>query len=115
MPWSFARDSCLGQGRKYELFFSDEYCLTSQNMATADLVDTTAGSWALLGSEVPRDAFVVARVRDAGAVILGHSNMGEWASVRSKSYSTGYSPRRGQTRNAFDLSKSPCTQSIQVR
>ncbi|KAK3716628.1 hypothetical protein LTR37_006258 [Vermiconidia calcicola] len=81
--------------------------LVKDNMATKDLVDTTAGSWALVGSKVPRDAFVVSKLIDAGAVILGHSNMSEWASVRSKQYSTGFSPRRGQTRNPYDLSKSP--------
>lgn len=70
-------------------------------------MQTTAGSWALLGSRVPRDAHVVLRLRQAGAVILGHTNMSEWASLRSKSYSDGYSPRRGQTRNPFDLSRSP--------
>lgn len=77
-------------------------------MATHDRVDTTAGSWALLGSKVPRDAYTVSRLREAGAVILGHSNMSEWSSSKSKTYSTGFSPRRGQTRNPFDLSKSPC-------
>ncbi|KAJ9668397.1 hypothetical protein H2201_001445 [Coniosporium apollinis] len=60
-----------------------------QNMATKDRMQTTAGSWALLGSIVPRDAHVVSRLREAGAVILGHANMSEWASVRSKAYSTG--------------------------
>lgn len=77
-------------------------------MATNDKMQTTAGSWALLGSKVLKDAHVVSRLRDAGAVILGHANMSEWASIRSTGYSTGYSPRGGQTRNPFDLSKSPC-------
>jgi amidase len=81
--------------------------LVKDNIATKDKMTTTAGSWALLGSEVPRDAYVVAKLREAGAVILGHANMGEWASVRSKIYSTGYSPRKGQVRNPFDLRKSP--------
>ena len=77
-------------------------------MATKDKMQTTAGSWALLGSQYPRDAHVVSLLRKAGAVILGHTNMSEWASVRSRKFSTGYSPRRGQVRNPFDLSKSPC-------
>ncbi|EON67128.1 hypothetical protein W97_06381 [Coniosporium apollinis CBS 100218] len=77
------------------------------NMATKDKMQTTAGSWALLGSIVPRDAHVVSKLREAGTVILGHANMSEWASVRSKAYSTGYSPRRGQVRNPYDLSSSP--------
>jgi amidase len=77
-------------------------------MATKDKMQTTAGSWALLGSIVPRDAYVVERLRLAGAIILGHTNMSEWSSVRSKQYSTGYSPRRGQVRNPYNLSRSPC-------
>ncbi|SLM35695.1 Amidase signature domain [Lasallia pustulata] len=76
-------------------------------MATDDAMQTTAGSWALLGSIVPRDAFIVSQLREAGAIILGHANMSEWASVRSKKYSTGYSPRGGQVRNPYDLSRSP--------
>ncbi len=64
---------------------------------------TTAGSWALLGSIVPKDAFVVAKLREAGAVILGHSNMCEWASVRSRVESMGFSTRGGQTRNPYNL------------
>lgn len=78
-------------------------------MATRDKMQTTAGSWALLGSKVPKDAHVVSRLRQAGAVILGHANMSEWASVRSSQESTGYSARGGQTRNPFNLSKTPCT------
>jgi amidase len=81
--------------------------LVKDNIATKDRMMTTAGSWALLGSEVPRDAYVISKLREAGAVILGHANMGEWASVRSKLYSTGYSPRKGQVRNPFNLRKSP--------
>ncbi|KAI9668015.1 MAG: hypothetical protein M1821_000835 [Bathelium mastoideum] len=81
--------------------------LVKDNMATKDKMQTTAGSWALLGSKVPKDACVITKLRDAGAVILGHANMSEWASVRSKIYSTGYSPRGGQVRNPFNLSSSP--------
>lgn len=77
-------------------------------MATKDKMQTTAGSWALLGSIVPRDAYVVSLLRKAGAIILGHANMSEWSSVRSSNYSTGYSPRGGQVRNPYDLSSSPC-------
>lgn len=77
-------------------------------MATKDKMQTTAGSWALLGSIVPRDAFVVRKLREAGVVILGHASLTEWASLRSTYYSDGYAPRRGQVRNPYDLSKSPC-------
>ncbi|KAL9079764.1 MAG: hypothetical protein Q9157_001385 [Trypethelium eluteriae] len=71
--------------------------IVKDNMATKDKMQTTAGSWALLGSKVPKDAFVIAKLREAGAIILGHANMSEWASVRSKIYSTSYSPRGGQS------------------
>ncbi|KAK7753559.1 hypothetical protein SLS62_004417 [Diatrype stigma] len=81
--------------------------LVKDNIATKDSMQTTAGSWALLGSVVPQDAFVVTRLRRAGAVLLGKANLSEWASARSKSDSTGYSPRGGQVRNPFDLRKTP--------
>jgi amidase len=81
--------------------------LVKDNIATNDSMQTTAGSLALLGSKVPKDAFVVSKLRDAGAIILGHSNMCEWASIRSIECSTGYSARGGQTRNPYDLRKSP--------
>lgn len=81
--------------------------LVKDNIATKDQMQTTAGSWALLGSVVPDDAFVVRRLREEGVIVLGHANMGEWASVRSKVYSTGYSPRGGQVRNPFDLRRTP--------
>ena len=76
-------------------------------MATKDKMQATAGSWALLGSTVPRDAHIVHLLREAGAIILGHANMAEWNALRSKVYSSGYSPRGGQTRNPYDLSTSP--------
>lgn len=85
--------------------------LLKDNIATKDSMQTTAGSWSLLGSVVPRDAFVVSKLRQCGAVIIGKTNMSEWASVRSKTYSTGFSPRGGQVRNPFDLRKSPAGSS----
>ncbi|KAB5575272.1 amidase signature domain-containing protein [Coniochaeta sp. 2T2.1] len=81
--------------------------LVKDNISKKDSTHTTAGSWALLGSIVLKEAYVVTRLRDAGAVILGHSNMSEWALLRSNDYSTGYSPRGGQTRNPYNLQKSP--------
>ena len=78
-----------------------------QNMATADRMQTTAGSWALLGSLVPKDAHIVYLLRKAGAVILGKTNLDEWAGMRGSNYSVGYSARGGQCRNPFDLTKSP--------
>lgn len=76
-------------------------------MATADRMETTAGSWALLGSKVPRDAHIVALLRKAGAITLGKSNMDEWAGMRDHDYSTGWSARGGQCRNPYILSRSP--------
>ncbi|KAK1625222.1 amidase signature domain-containing protein [Colletotrichum phormii] len=69
------------------------------NIATKDSMETTAGSYALLGSIVPRDAFVVARLRAAGAVLFGKSTMSEWAE--------GYSPRGGQPRSPYNLVFNP--------
>ncbi len=80
-------------------------------MATKDRMQTTAGSWALLGSIVPRDAHTVSLLRKAGAVMIGHANMSEWASARSRTYSPGYSPRGGQARNPFNLSVTPFASS----
>ncbi len=77
-------------------------------MATADRMQTTAGSWALLGSVVPKDAHIVNLLRQAGAIILGKANLDEWAGMRGSRYSNGYTARGGQCRNPFDLSRSPC-------
>ncbi|KAK4703866.1 amidase, partial [Phenoliferia sp. Uapishka_3] len=81
--------------------------LTKDNIATKDKVDTTAGSLILLGSIVPRDAHVVALLRRAGAILLGHSNLSEWADMRSDSYSEGFSERGGQVRNVYNLTQNP--------
>ncbi|KAL8292475.1 hypothetical protein RQP46_001087 [Phenoliferia psychrophenolica] len=81
--------------------------LTKDNIATKDKVDTTAGSLILLGSIVPRDAHVIALLRKAGAILLGHSNLSEWADMRGDSYSEGFSERGGQVRNVYNLSQNP--------
>lgn len=70
-------------------------------------METTAGSWALLGSVVPRDAHVVKRLRDAGAVLLGKAGLSEWADMRSSNYSEGYSGRGGQVRSAYNFTVNP--------
>ncbi|KAF3766424.1 hypothetical protein M406DRAFT_60802 [Cryphonectria parasitica EP155] len=77
------------------------------NIATKDNMETTAGSWALLGSIVPRDAFVVKQLREAGAVLFGKATLSEWADMRSNSYSEGYSGRGGQCRSAYNLTTTP--------
>ncbi|KAL9941525.1 hypothetical protein D7B24_004418 [Verticillium nonalfalfae] len=77
------------------------------NIATKDSLETTAGSYALQGSIVPRDAHVVARLREAGAVLFGKAALSEWADMRSNNYSEGYSARGGQVRSAYNLTVNP--------
>jgi amidase len=74
--------------------------LVKDNFATRDKMETTAGSLALLGAEVPRDAFVIRQLRRAGAVILGKTNLSEWANFRSTQSSSGWSGRAGQCASA---------------
>ncbi|KAI5923337.1 amidase [Camillea tinctor] len=77
------------------------------NIATRDKLETTAGSWALVGSIAPRDAHVVSRLRAAGAVLLGKAGLSEWADMRSNNYSEGYSARGGQARSPYNLTMNP--------
>ncbi len=72
---------------------------------------TTAGSLALEGSIAARDAFVAARLREAGAVILGKTNLSEWANFRSSKSTSGWSGRGGQVRNPYALDRNPCGSS----
>ena len=83
------------------------------NIATADAMQTTAGSLALVGSRVPADALLVARLRAAGAVILGKANLSEWANFRGAPPwdFNGWSARGGKTRDAYLLSFDPCGSS----
>jgi amidase len=81
--------------------------LIKDNIATADKMATTAGSLALAGLHARRDAHIVARLREAGAVILGKTNLSEWANFRSTRSSSGWSSRGGQTRNAHALTRTP--------
>ena len=85
--------------------------LIKDNIDTADRMMTTAGSLALSGSIAPRDAFVVERLRAAGAVILGKTNLSEWANFRSSHSTSGWSGRGGQTRNPYALDRNPCGSS----
>jgi len=80
--------------------------LLKDNIASADRMETTAGSLALLGARAPRDAFLVRRLRDAGAVILGKTNLSEWANCRSPRAISGWSSRGGLTRNPYALDRS---------
>jgi amidase len=85
--------------------------LLKDNIDTADRLTTTAGSLALAGSHPPRDAFIVQRLRAAGAIVLGKTNMSEWANFRSSQSSSGWSGRGGQGRNPYVLDRSPCGSS----
>ena len=85
--------------------------LLKDNIATADRMETTAGSLALLGARVPRDAFVADQLRKAGAVLLGKTNLSEWANFRSRASSSGWSARGGQGLNPYVLDRSPCGSS----
>jgi amidase len=85
--------------------------LVKDNFATRDKMETTAGSLALLGAEVPRDAFVIRQLRRAGAVILGKTNLSEWANFRSTQSSSGWSGRAGQCLSPYVLDHNPCGSS----
>jgi amidase len=85
--------------------------LVKDNIDTADRMETTAGSLALIGARPARDAFVVERLRAAGAVIIGKTNLSEWANFRSTRSSSGWSARGGQTRNPYALARNPCGSS----
>ncbi|KEZ45550.1 hypothetical protein SAPIO_CDS1884 [Scedosporium apiospermum] len=81
--------------------------LVKDNICTKDKMQTTAGSRALIGTAVDSDAVVVAKLREAGAVLLGHANLSEWACMRTSYYSEGYSGRGGQCRNPHNLAEHP--------
>jgi amidase len=86
--------------------------LIKDNIDTSDRMNTTAGSLALLGSRgAPNDAFVAAQLRKAGAVILGKTNLSEWANIRSSHSTSGWSGRGGLTRNPYALDRNPCGSS----
>ncbi|KAH9657397.1 putative amidase [Citrus sinensis] len=85
--------------------------LLKDNIATKDKMNTTAGSYALLRSVVPRDAGVVVKLRKAGAIILGKASLSEWSNFRSSKAPSGFSGRGGQGKNPYVLSADPCGSS----
>ncbi len=85
--------------------------LVKDNIDTGDRMMTTAGSLALEGSYARQDAFIIERLRQAGALILGKTNMSEWANFRSTRSSSGWSSRGGQCRNPYALDRTPCGSS----
>src|SRR5205807_2393659 len=85
--------------------------LIKDNIGTHDRMTTTAGSLALAGSIPPRDSFVAQRLREAGAVILGKTNLSEWANFRSTHSTSGWSGRGGLVLNPYALNRNPCGSS----
>ena len=85
--------------------------LIKDNIDTHDKMMTTAGSLAMIGAKPLQDAFIVKKLRDAGAVILGKTNLSEWANFRSTKSSSGWSARGGQTKNPYALDRNPCGSS----
>ena len=85
--------------------------LIKDNIDTQDRMMTTAGSFALAGAKPLRDAFIAQKLRGAGAIILGKTNLSEWANFRSTKSSSGWSARGGQTRNPYVLTRNPCGSS----
>jgi amidase len=85
--------------------------LIKDNIDTADRMMTTAGSLALVGARPPKDSFVAQKLRAAGAVILGKTNLSEWANIRSSHSTSGWSGRGGLTRNPYALDRNPCGSS----
>lgn len=85
--------------------------LLKDNIDTGDRMRTSAGSLALADTPAPGDAFVVQRLRAAGAIILGKTNCSEWANFRSSHSTSGWSGRGGQTRNPYALDRNPCGSS----
>ncbi|MGC1371958.1 MAG: amidase [Candidatus Sulfotelmatobacter sp.] len=85
--------------------------LIKDNIDTADRMMTTAGSLALVGSKPPQDSFVAQKLRSAGAVILGKTNLSEWANIRCSHSTSGWSGRGGLTKNPYALDRNPCGSS----
>ena len=85
--------------------------LLKDNIDTGDKMMTTAGSLALVGNYAAQDAYVTQKLREAGAIILGKTNLSEWANFRSSRSSSGWSSRGGRTRNPYALDRNPCGSS----
>src|SRR5215469_1203872 len=85
--------------------------LIKDNINTGDKMQTTAGALAMQGHIAAMDAFVIKRLREAGVVILGKTNLSEWANFRSSHSSSGWSSRGGQTKNPYILDHNPCGSS----
>lgn len=85
--------------------------LIKDNIDSGDKMQTTAGSLAMVGNVAKEDAFVLKKLRESGAVLLGKTNLSEWANFRSTRSTSGWSSRGGQTKNPYILDRSPCGSS----
>ncbi len=85
--------------------------MVKDNVDTHDKMSTSAGALALAQNKAAKDAFIVTQLRNAGAVLIGKTNLSEWANFRSTESSSGWSGRGGQTKNAYVLDRTPCGSS----
>jgi amidase len=85
--------------------------MIKDNIDTADQMQTTAGALVMAGNVAEQDAFIVSKLRNAGAILLGKTNLSEWANFRSTRSSSGWSGRGGQCKNPYVLSRNPCGSS----
>ena len=85
--------------------------LIKDNIDTGDKMMTTAGALAMEGHSASNDAFIIKQLRNAGAVVLGKTNLSEWANFRSTRSTSGWSSRGGQTKNPYVLDRNPCGSS----
>lgn len=113
-PDALAIAKALDEGRKsgkVQGLMQGIPVLLKDNIETGDKMMTTAGSLALLGNVAKQDSFIAERLRKAGAVILGKTNLSEWANFRSTHSTSGWSGRGGQTKNPYALDRNPCGSS----
>ena len=85
--------------------------ILKDNIDTGDKMNTTAGSRALINSKANKDAFIVKKLRESGAIILGKANLSEWANFRGQNSTSGWSGINGQTKNPYVLTRNPCGSS----
>ena len=103
-------DAKLEEDNKYSPLYGKPI-LIKDNVETKDDLPTTGGSWALINNKNNRDSPIVKKLRDRGAVILGKTNLSQWANFRSESSTSGWSAVRGQVKNPHVLNRSPCGSS----
>ncbi len=113
LAYARAADSLRRQGRVLGPLHGVPILL-KDNIDTADRMQTSAGSLALVGRPALRDSTVAVKLRAGGAVILGKANLSEWANFRSFNSSSGWSARGGQCNNPYALDRNPCGSSFRI-